>query len=60
MYTRARQRHLGGLQRYKDGLRKAKALGDLALVKGGKKGSCRCIVSTKKAKKNVGPLLRRI
>lgn len=45
---------------YKDGERKAKALGELDLVKGGKKGSCRCIVSTNKAKENVGLLLRRV
>lgn len=60
MHTRCERGHLGGLQRYKDGMRKTKALGDLDLVKGGKNGSYRCIVSTKKAKKNMGLLLRRV
>lgn len=38
----------------RDGVRKAKALGELDVVKGDKKGSCRYIGSTKKARENVG------
>jgi len=41
----------------RDGLRRAKALGELDLVKGDKKGSCRYIGSTRKARENVRPLL---
>lgn len=41
----------------RDGVRKAKVLGELDLVKGDKKGSCRYIGSTRKARENVGPLL---
>ena len=38
-------------------MRKAKALGELDLIKGDKKGSCKYISSTRKARENVGPLL---
>lgn len=38
-------------------MRKAKALGELDLVKGDKKSSCRYIGSTRKAGENVGSLL---
>lgn len=41
---------------FRDGVREAKATGGLDLVKGDKRGLCRYISSTRKARENVGSL----